>query len=68
MACEGRMPRSGTRRRDTLAAHTQASGRFAHGDSAFASMLAAGFQPYDTRLLQLQFGGVFAGDDASCHA
>src|SRR5882672_11274060 len=51
---------------DAFGAHTQAvPDQFAHRDLAFALDVGrTGFQPYHMRLLQLQFGGVFAGDDA----
>ena len=51
---------------DAFGAHTQAvADQFAHRDLAFALDVGrAGFQPHHMRLLQLKFGGVFAGDDA----
>src|SRR5256714_6002526 len=51
---------------DAFGSHTQAVAyQFAHGDLAFALDVGrAGFQPHHMRLLQLKFGGVFAGDDA----
>ena len=51
---------------DAFGAHTQAvAHQFAHGDLALAlDIRRTGFQPHHVRLLQLQFGGVFAGDDA----
>ena len=51
---------------DAFGAHTQAvADQFAHGDLAFALDVGrTGFQPHHMRLLQLEFGGVFAGDDA----
>ena len=50
---------------DAFGAHTQAvANQFAHGDLALAlDVGGAGFQPDHVRLLQLKFGGVFAGDD-----
>src|SRR3954466_16202636 len=50
---------------DALWAHTQAvADQFAHGDLAFALDVGrTGFKPYHVRLLKLEFGGVFAGDD-----
>ena len=51
---------------DAFGAHTQAvADQFAHRDLAFALDVGRpGFQPHHMRLLQLKFGGVFAGDDA----
>ncbi|KTT92345.1 hypothetical protein NS44R_14630, partial [Mammaliicoccus sciuri] len=51
---------------DALGAHTQAvADQLAHGDLALAlDVRRPGFQPHHMRLLQLEFGGVFAGDDA----
>ena len=51
---------------DPLRAHTQAvAHQIAHRDLAFAFQVRRpSFQPHHMRLLQLQFGGVFAGDDA----
>ena len=51
---------------DAFGTHTQAvPDQIAHGDLAFALDVGrAGFQPHHMRLLQLKFGGVFAGDDA----
>ena len=51
---------------DAFRPHTQAvADQFAHGDLAFALDIGrAGFQTHHMRLLQLKFGGVFAGDDA----
>ena len=51
---------------DPLGAHTQAVlDQVAHGDLALAFEVGrAGFQAHHVRLLQLQFGGVLAGDDA----
>ena len=51
---------------DAFRAHTQAVlDQVAHGDLAFAfEVRRARFQAHHVRLLQLQFGGVFAGDDA----
>ena len=51
---------------DPFRAHTQAVlDQIAHGDLAFAfDIRRARFEPHDMRLLQLEFGGVFAGDDA----
>ena len=51
---------------DAFGAHTQAvADQFAHGDLALALDVGRpGFQPHHMRLLQLKFGGVFAGDDA----
>ena len=51
---------------DAFRAHAQAvPHQVAHGDLALAFQVGrAGFQAHDVRLLQLQFGGVFAGDDA----
>src|SRR6202035_5992294 len=51
---------------DALRAHTQAvADQFAHGDLTLALDVGRpGFQPHHMRLLQLKFGGVFAGDDA----
>ena len=51
---------------DAFRAHTQAvADQFAHRDLAFAFDVGRpGFQPHHMGLLQLQFGGVFAGDDA----
>ena len=50
---------------DPLGAHTQAVlDQIAHGDLAFALEVGrAGFKAHDVRLLQLQFGGILAGDD-----
>src|SRR5581483_10218130 len=47
-------------------AHAQAvTHQIAHGHLALALEVGRpGFQPHHVRLLQLQFGGVFAGDDA----
>ena len=51
---------------DAFGAHTQAvPDQVAHGDHALAFQVGrAGFQPHHMRLLQLEFGGVLAGDDA----
>src|SRR6516225_6557842 len=51
---------------DAFGAHTQAvAHELAHGDLAFAFDVGrTGFQPNHMRLLQLQLGGVLAGDDA----
>src|SRR5450756_2823169 len=51
---------------DAFGTHTQAvADQLAHGDLAFALDVGRpGFQPYHMRLLQLQFGGILAGDDA----
>ena len=51
---------------DPLGTHTQAVlDEVAHGDLALALEIGrAGFEAHDMRLLQLQFGGVLAGDDA----
>jgi hypothetical protein len=51
---------------DALGTHTQAVlDEIAHGDLALAlKVRRAGFKTDDMRLLELQFGGVFAGDDA----
>ena len=51
---------------DAFRAHTQAvADQFAHRDLAFAFDVGRpGFQPHHVGLLQLQFGGVLAGDDA----
>src|SRR6185295_11550602 len=51
---------------DAFGPHTQAvAHQFAHRHLAFAFDVGrAGFQPHHVRLLQLKFGGVFAGDDA----
>ena len=51
---------------DPLGTHTQAvPDQVAHGDLALAFQVRrARFESHDMRLLQLQFGGVFAGDDA----
>ena len=51
---------------DPLGTHTQTvSDKVAHGDLALTLQVRrTGFQPHHMRLLQLKFGGVFAGDDA----
>ena len=51
---------------DAFRSHTQAVAyQIAHGDLAFAFEVGRPrFQAHDMGLLQLQFGGVFAGDDA----
>src|ERR1700722_6287254 len=51
---------------DPLGTHTQTvSHEVAHGDHALTfEVRRARFQTYDVGLLQLKFGGVFAGDDA----
>ena len=51
---------------DAFGAHAQAvAHQIAHGDLALAFQIGRPrFQPHHVRLLQLQFGGVFAGDDA----
>src|SRR6478752_5671875 len=51
---------------DAFGTHTQAvAHQFAHRYLAFAFDVGRpGFQPHYVGLLQLQFGGVFAGDDA----
>ena len=51
---------------DAFGTHTQAvPDQVAHGDLALAFEVGrAGFQAHHMRLLQLQFGGVLAGDDA----
>ena len=51
---------------DAFGAHTQTvADQVAHGDHALAFQVGrAGFQAHHMRLLQLKFGGVFAGDDA----
>src|SRR5215472_10158693 len=51
---------------DAFGPHAQAvSYQFLHGDLALAfDVGGAGFQAHYVRLLQLQFGGVLAGDDA----
>ena len=51
---------------DPLRSHTQAvAHQIAHGDLALAlKVRRPRFQPHHVRLLELQFGGVFAGDDA----
>src|SRR5262245_33884034 len=51
---------------DALGAHAQAvAHQVAHGDLAFALEVGrAGLQAHDVGLLQLQLGGVLAGDDA----
>jgi hypothetical protein len=51
---------------DAFGTHTQAVlDQVAHGDLALALKVGrAGFEPDHMRLLQLEFGGVFAGDDA----
>ena len=51
---------------DAFRPHTQAvAHQIAHGDLAFAFEVGRPrFQAHHVRLLQLQFGGVFAGDDA----
>ena len=51
---------------DAFGAHTQAVlDQVAHGDLALAFQVGrAGFQAHHMRLLQLEFGGVLAGDDA----
>ena len=51
---------------DAFWAHTQAvAHQVAHGDLAFAFEVGRPrFQAHHVRLLQLQFGGVFAGNDA----
>ena len=51
---------------DALGPHAQAVlDQVAHGDLAFAFEVGRpGFQAHHMRLLQLQLGGVFAGDDA----
>ena len=51
---------------DAFRAHTQAVlDQVTHGDLAFAFEIGRPcFQAHNVRLLQLQFGGVFAGDDA----
>jgi hypothetical protein len=51
---------------DPFRTHTQAVlDEIAHRDPALAfKVRRAGFEAHDVRLLQLEFGGVFAGDDA----
>ena len=51
---------------DAFRTHTQTVlDEIAHGDLAFAfDVRRAGFKTHHVRLLQLKFGGVFAGDDA----
>src|SRR5476649_1408680 len=51
---------------DAFGTHAQAvAHQVAHGDLALAFQVGrAGFQPHHMGLLQLEFGGVFAGDDA----
>ncbi len=51
---------------DAFGTHTQAvADQLAHGDLAFAlDVRRAGFQAHHMRLLQLELGGVLAGDDA----
>jgi hypothetical protein len=51
---------------DAFGTHTQAVlDEIAHGDLALAFEVGrARFEADDVRLLQLKFGGVFAGDDA----
>jgi hypothetical protein len=51
---------------DALRAHTQAVfDQIAHGHRTLALKVGrAGFQAHNMGLLQLKFGGVFAGDDA----
>ena len=51
---------------DPLGAHAQAVlDQIAHGDLALALEIGrAGFEAHHVRLLQLQLGGVLAGDDA----
>ena len=51
---------------DAFRPHTQAvPDQVAHGDLAFALEVGRpGFQANHVRLLELQFGSVFAGDDA----
>ncbi len=50
---------------DAFRAHTKAvADQFAHRDLALALDIGRpGFEPHHVRLLQLKFGGVFAGDD-----
>src|SRR3954451_5037615 len=51
---------------DAFGSHTQAvADQFAHRDLACTLDVGwPGFQPHHMRLLQLKFGGIFAGDDA----
>ena len=51
---------------DPLGTHAQAvSDQFTHRDLSLSfEVRRTGFQPHHMRLLEVKFGGVFAGDDA----